>query len=227
MVLTTFSQIEPLLLVLPSIFFYVSFPIRYALHKVQTKKIAERLTSRGQDLLGVIKNAITGKTEVEFGDVFKQVLSQFDSEKAIKEMTDPAKLIVKEDVDIRNSDFSFGSLMDSLILSILNAVIILFELGNVIYGAILLISGLIIYLFGILAVYVNNRGASTFVILVFVVGLFPGEVAYLLTLTGWTLWLIPTIIFVIILAIALIYNRKEKRKTGQKKITTEENLDQN
>jgi hypothetical protein len=209
---TTFAQFEPLLLALPSIFFYVSFPIRYALHKVQTKKISERLLSKGQDLLEVFKNATIGKQNIDVSDVVKEVLERLDSEKMINEISDPAQLIVKEDVNIRNSDFSFGSLMDALILSILNAVIIMFELGNLIFGTILLISGLIIYLFGILAVYVNNRGVSIFIILVFVLGLFPGELAYLLTLNGWAFWLSPLVIFLIVLIIALMYNRINKRK---------------
>jgi hypothetical protein len=173
--------------------------------------------------LEVFKNATVGKQDIEVGDVIKQVLGRLDSEKKINEITDPAQLIVKEDVNIRNSDFSFGSLMDALILSILNAVIIMFELGNLIFGIILLISGLIIYLFGILAVYVTNRGVSTFIILVFVLGLFPGELAYLLTLDGWAFWLAPTVIFLIVLAIAIVYNRINKRK----KISAERNSNQN
>lgn len=124
--------------------------------------------------------------------------------------------------DQSSREFRWEFFIDSVILSIANGLIFIFQLGRIEYGVVLLVAGVIAALGGLVATEANSGAAVGFLIVIMIL-LFLGEMTYFaffgmsfdllgFTVRPWQMFFLPSVLFCLVVAIFGLRVRRAKRR---------------
>jgi len=119
-------------------------------------------------------------------------------------------------------DFRWEFFIDSVVLSIANGLILVFELARIEYGVSLLVAGVIATLAGLVATEADSTPAVGLLIVIMVL-LFLGEMTYFaffgmsfdllgLTVRPWQMFFLPSVAFIVIVVVFGLRARRTNRR---------------
>lgn len=124
--------------------------------------------------------------------------------------------------DQSSREFRWEFFIDSVILSIANGLILVFELARIEYGVLLLVVGVVAALGGLVATEAGPSSAVGFLIVIMIL-LFLGEMAYFaffgmsfyllgFTVRPWQMFFLPSVIFWLVVVIFGLRVRRAGRR---------------